>query len=144
VFYVAGFFFSTDYSQVALVLKNRPTYQAGKFNGIGGKVEPGETAEAAMEREFREEAGITVMGWQRFATLAGGRGGAIDFNVHFFAAVGSFDGIRSVTDEEIIVMPVAHLPTVPRMGNLDWLIPMAIACHRGTAGAKSFMVTETG
>jgi 8-oxo-dGTP diphosphatase len=137
--YVAGFLFSTDYKQVALIQKKRPAYQAGKFNGIGGKVEPGESAEDAMRREFREEAGIDLIGWRTFARLTDGGN---SFVVDFFVAVGLFDGIRSVTDEEIIIMDVANLPVVPRMGNLDWLIPMAISCHQGTSLPNNFVVIE--
>ncbi len=34
--------------------------QLGKWNGLGGKVEPGEDAWQAMTREIREEAGVEV------------------------------------------------------------------------------------
>jgi hypothetical protein len=53
--YVLGFVFSEDSSRVLLVWKNRPAWQAGKLNGIGGKIEAGETPLQAMQREFREE-----------------------------------------------------------------------------------------
>ncbi len=53
--YVVGFVFSKDLSRVLLVLKNRPAWQNGKFNGIGGKIEADETAFEAMNREFVEE-----------------------------------------------------------------------------------------
>ena len=55
--YVAGFLFSPDRSRVLLIRKNRPAWQAGKLNGLGGKIEPGETPPQAMRREFREEQG---------------------------------------------------------------------------------------
>lgn len=34
--------------------------QLGKYNGLGGKVEPGEDVVAGMKRELREEARIEV------------------------------------------------------------------------------------
>lgn len=43
--------------RVLLGMKKRG-FGAGRWNGFGGKVEPGETIEAAARRELREEAGI--------------------------------------------------------------------------------------
>jgi hypothetical protein len=51
-----GFAFSPDHSRVVLIAKNRPARQAGRLNGVGGHVKPGETPAAAMAREFREES----------------------------------------------------------------------------------------
>jgi 23S rRNA (cytosine1962-C5)-methyltransferase len=45
--------------QVLLGYKKRGFGQ-GKFNGIGGKVEPGETVASAAQRELAEETGIAV------------------------------------------------------------------------------------
>ena len=58
--YVVGFCFDEDLKHVAIVKKNRPDYQAGLFNGIGGKIEFRETGKAAMEREFFEETGVRI------------------------------------------------------------------------------------
>lgn len=43
-----------------LMLHKRRGHQRGKWNGLGGKFEPGETPEACARREVREEAGIEV------------------------------------------------------------------------------------
>lgn len=45
--------------KVLLGMKKRG-FGAGRWNGFGGKVEPGETIEEAAKRETKEEAGIEV------------------------------------------------------------------------------------
>ncbi len=35
--------------------------QAGKYNGLGGKLEPGESPEECLRREVREESGLVVL-----------------------------------------------------------------------------------
>lgn len=35
-------------------------YHAGKYNGLGGKLEPGESPEQCMKREVLEESGLSV------------------------------------------------------------------------------------
>src|SRR4051794_18101042 len=107
--YVCGFLFSPDRSRVLLIRKRRPAWQAGKLNGVGGKLEPGETPLQAMRREFREEAGIELPEWQHVLTLSGaddagsGRGWA----GHFFRAFGDLSCVRATTDEALEVHETA-------------------------------------
>lgn len=55
-----GYVFSPDGRRVLLVHRTaRPNDpHLGKYNGLGGKLEPGEDVAAGMRRELREEAGI--------------------------------------------------------------------------------------
>jgi 8-oxo-dGTP diphosphatase len=55
-----GFILSKDRKQVLLIHRQgRPAdYHSGKFNGLGGKMEPNESVSQCMEREIHEEAGI--------------------------------------------------------------------------------------
>lgn len=46
-------------NRVLLGMKKKG-FGVGRWNGFGGKVEPGETVEAAARREIKEEAGIEV------------------------------------------------------------------------------------
>lgn len=49
-----------DDEKILLGLKKRG-FGAGRWNGFGGKVEPGETIEESAARELREEAGIEAV-----------------------------------------------------------------------------------
>jgi 8-oxo-dGTP diphosphatase len=55
-----GFVLSPDGKRVLLVHRNRRPGDAhlGKYNGLGGKLEPGEDVVAGLRREVREEAGL--------------------------------------------------------------------------------------
>jgi 8-oxo-dGTP diphosphatase len=59
-----GYILSPDGEQVLLVHRNgRPgDHHLGKYNGLGGKMEPGEDVQTCMVREIQEEAGITCVG----------------------------------------------------------------------------------
>lgn len=59
--------------RVALVEKNRPEWQKGRMNGIGGHIEEGEAPWDAMVREFWEETGCRTeqLRWKNFVTLSG-------------------------------------------------------------------------
>lgn len=57
-----GYILSADGGSVLLIHRNaRPDdIHYGKYNGLGGKLEPGEDVVAGMRREIGEEAGIEV------------------------------------------------------------------------------------
>lgn len=117
--YVAGLLYSDDGLRVALILKNRPDWQAGLYNAIGGKIEPGEVSFDAMKREFIEEAGVDI-DWNLRITLEGP-----DYKVHFFSCHNSeaMSYLQTMTDEVVEVFDAYDLPEniIP---NLWWIIPM--------------------
>jgi 8-oxo-dGTP diphosphatase len=116
--YVVGFLFNTK-GYVALVTKNRPAWQKGRLNGIGGHIEKDETPEQAMTREFREEAGCEGLDWRKYGRVRGN-----EYEVHLFTANNEIAEIRSVTDEMVGWYPIDKLPD-NILPNLKWLIPMA-------------------
>ncbi len=67
-----GYVLSSDRQSVLMVHRNaRPTDHAyGKYNGLGGKMEPGEDLANCMVREIREEAGIEVTSLRLRGTLS--------------------------------------------------------------------------
>lgn len=54
--------------QMLLAMKKRG-FGAGRFNGVGGKPEPGETIEQTLVRESQEEIGVTPTEFEKVAEL---------------------------------------------------------------------------
>jgi mutator protein MutT len=57
-----------DVEEVCLAKKKRG-FAEGKWNGMGGKVEDGETIDEAMVREVNEEVGVVVRNFAKMAEL---------------------------------------------------------------------------
>ena len=118
---------------VALVHKIKPKWQAGKINGIGGKVEVGEIPLAACSREFLEETGVEIpqSEWRQFLTLSGD-----GFVVHSFVAFN--DRVfycKTMEDEAIEIFNVKDIDYTKCVDNLKWIIPLSLS--------KDRMMTET-
>lgn len=100
--YVLGFAFDSQ-GRVCLIRKVKPEWQANKWNGVGGKVEYGESAIDAMVREFWEETGVYTssnMVWVNFGLLIG-----TDFEVALFKTVLPNQAHpRTTTAEEIAMV----------------------------------------
>ena len=119
--YVVGFAFD-NHGDVILIQKNRPEWQKGYFNGVGGKVEDNETPLNAMIREFEEETGLRLENWEHFVTME--FPGAV---VYFYKILNLDCRItneaKSLTDEPVhVISNIDELPVIP---NLRWLIPLA-------------------
>lgn len=118
-----GFVFTPDFKQVLLILKNRPDFAAGKYNGVGGKHEADESDQACTSREVWEEAGIRIEedAWTTIAHIewTGWDGGVLATTWE-----GDPTSIESKTDESVSWHPVTDLPK-NCMTNLHWLIPLA-------------------
>jgi 8-oxo-dGTP diphosphatase len=130
--WVVGFLFDDEAELVVLIRKNRPAWQAGKLNGVGGKVEPGEAPVEAMRREFQEETGLTVLSWHHFASLQWEEG--VVYFFRSFAPRRRLYEVRTTTDEHVERHQV-HTLIQPGSGrdnvtpNLLWLVPLAAHRH---------------
>lgn len=67
-----GYVLSKDRQSVLMVHRNARAndHAFGKYNGLGGKLEPDEDLAAGMAREIREEAGIEVRAMRLRGTLS--------------------------------------------------------------------------
>lgn len=120
--YVCGFAISEDESKVLLIRKNKPEWMRGFLNGLGGKIEEGETPLQAMCREFQEEAGLLTTYW----TLLGRFSDDDTFEVYFFYKKMNIDRYVQKTDEEIGRFFVSDLYDMEVVTNLRWLIPLCL------------------
>lgn len=142
--YVVGFAFSELNTKVLLIRKNRPLWQKGKLNGIGGHIEKGEQPVVSMIREFKEETTIeTKIGdWYLFSILRSG-----DYQVFFFWSILKIsytEPLVQPTDEKIGWYGIDELikgfySCIP---NLKWLIPMAINMRSREETCRYFNIIE--
>ncbi len=64
-----GFYIKDDKILFGLRRKSSTDLGIGLFSGIGGKLEPGETASQALEREFQEEIGVKPLKYELIGKL---------------------------------------------------------------------------
>lgn len=119
--YVLGFRIDPkNCNRVVLIEKIKPDFMAGKLNGVGGKIEEGESPRAAMTREFLEETGVEITDWNHYATLRT-RGG----DIYIYKSFGTLEGIKTTEAEKILTPLASYLP-YNALPNVRWLLPMAI------------------
>lgn len=133
--YVMGLAFNADATEIIFIEKQKPEWQRGKLNGVGGSVEEDETWSMAMTREFQEETGVYICmeNWIEVADLtgpvcqAGERGNAGENWAMKVFTLFSQDirGCRTKTIEKVFTFNIPVAPTANLMHNLHWLIPMA-------------------
>lgn len=100
--YVLVFADPGEDKEVLLVLKDRPDWQKGRYNLLGGKVEPDETANFAAVRELHEESGLNPIEHASYS--------------------GTISGLNSLI--HVVTVPVDRKqPIQPRIGEtelVDW------------------------
>lgn len=106
-----GYVFNEDQSKVLLIHRNKRPDDAhyGKYNGLGGKMEPGEDVVACMKREIREEAGIECEEMELRGTVSWpGFGKAGEDWFGFLFRITKFSGIpmKENTEGTLLWVPV--------------------------------------
>jgi 8-oxo-dGTP diphosphatase len=142
--YVLGFMFDPSMKLVAVIRKNKPAWQKGLWNGIGGEIEQYETSAEAMVREFREETGVDTdqSVWTHFATMSGVEGETpakqTTWSVDCFWMKAPYVvSVRTMkqpngTQEQVMVAPVQKILEDNQgkgqmfVENLPWLVALAI------------------
>ena len=127
---VVGFMVCYDFGvdlNVLLIEKKRPEWQAGKLNGLGGKVLPHETPKKAMSREFFEECGVEVLPkmWREFATVSYDHVVLHCFHTRWVPGMNP----TSKTDEKIVWKSIYdHI--FGAVEGVNWMTKMAVSTHQ--------------
>ena len=131
--YTLGFLFDEQQRWLGVLKEHGPPVNIGKWNGIGGKIEPNETPGQAMAREGLEEIG-SYFSWH----LRGSFTDQNTFFVHVFQATHVDEPLNMANDiGETLnwLLPVWNYATMAY--NLGWMLPLIRAEH-----VKAFKVTE--
>jgi 8-oxo-dGTP diphosphatase len=107
VTHTLGFVFDYTHSHLMLIRKNRPEWQKGFFNGVGGGVEKGETSLECIIRETEEESGLRINDWRSCGHLI-----SPEWNVEVFVSTVPMVVLEmgeSKTDEQIHIFDMIEL-----------------------------------
>ena len=127
-----GYLLSPDGCRVLLVHRNRRPGDAhfGKYNGLGGKLEPGEDVVACLRREVREESGVEceelvlrgTISWPGF-----GKHGEDWFGFIFRVDCFSGEPFRENEDGMLEWVEVDHILELPLWEGDRFFLPLVFA-----------------
>ena len=119
--YVVGIIFCEN--KVLLIRKNRPSWQSGGLNGVGGKVSAYESYYDAMVRECREECNLVISNWEYIGMLTD----IVDYKVKYYKAyVPTFDTVCSNTDEKVEIFNIADINYSMLISPTDVFLRLAV------------------
>lgn len=113
--YCLGFRYNED--GVLMIEKTDGGWLNGLVNGLGGTINPEETAVGAMVREFREESGLKTKetDWSLCAVLTG-----YNWMLHVFSSYGPTDGYVAECAEGRVSMYTCIPSNMEQTA--DWLL----------------------
>ena len=137
--YVVAFIFTKDFEDIWLIEKQKPDWQKGYLNGIGGKIEEFESPFNAVHRELEEEAGIEqgLVYLTEVGKMIGTNNDSFLFEVIVFT--GNTD-LELVTKEEekIFCIPLDAMNRNTTIENVPSLIELCLYHQKGHSNFKSF------
>lgn len=128
--YVLGFLFCANAEAVVLIRKMKPPWQRGLLNGVGGKIERGETPLEAMIREFQEETGVntSACNWRSFCVMHGDNWEVTCFETKNEDA---WLSAKTTERERIRKLNLKSLDRSKCVSNLMWLLTLALDDNEG-------------
>lgn len=115
--------------QILLAMKKRG-FGAGKWNGAGGKLEPGETIEQALVRETIEEIGVTPTSWTAVGQLDFVQDADTEDPWHMFVYAYVTDAWEGEPTESDEMMPkwfhIEDIPYADMWGDDEFWLPYVL------------------
>lgn len=115
-----------------------------KWEFPGGKLEPGESPEACLERELAEELGIRVTVGPRIASVEHAYPNGPYVRVHFFAITSHRGTIENRVFEQIRWLPIARLCELDFLAADRPLIELLRRREMLDTAARRHMLDSTG
>ncbi len=132
--YVLTFAFDKRLESVWLIEKQKPEWQKGCLNGIGGKIEEGESPMEAAIRELKEESGLEVDVLIPVGEMSGTNNDGSSFAVFFFTCITS-NMAKTMETEKIGEYSTFRMEMYKTIGNVPLLIE---ACKYRLKGSSNF------
>ncbi len=129
--YTLGLIFNQTLDFILLMHKSKPEWQVGKLNGLGGKIEEGETGQACIAREVLEETGLQIpeQAWT-YVGVVGDESWKMEVFAHVYT--GAQTDAKSLEQEPVEWFKLAHLPS-NTLVSLHWIIEAALNQLQGRA-----------
>jgi 8-oxo-dGTP diphosphatase len=124
-----GYIFSPDGQSLLMIHRNARPGEShfGKYNGLGGKLEPGEDIVAGMKREIHEEANILCTDVRLAGTISWpgfGQNGEDWFG--FLFRIFAFEGTPSASNSEgtLSWIPIDQVLSLPLWDGDRFFLPL--------------------
>lgn len=139
--YVLGFAKNIETSEILLIKKNRPAWQQGFLNGIGGKLEPDDyingdslAPQTGMAREFKEECGIATLpsSWKLSGSMYSTEEDWKVFILAIELPSELYNTYRSMESEVVTSVLLSDITfgfrsDIRFVSNLPWLLPLVLS-----------------
>jgi len=112
-----------------LLLKGAPDKKIwpGKYNGLGGHVERGESVHAAAEREIHEEAGLAVSDLRLRGVITIETGEAVGIGLFVFTATANSREVIPSPEGALEWIPIHKIAALDLVEDLPLLLPRVLA-----------------
>lgn len=121
--------FTSNLVYVWLMEKNKPEWQKGSLNGLGGKIEEGETIIEAGIRELKEEGGIDLKeeDLKIVGRMENINNDENDFICHILTGI-TDKKLETMESEEVKQLPVDAIVNFQHIQNIPLLLEACKYC----------------